>query len=319
VRSGARRLLVVASGLAAVAPAAAHAASTPTTLARVGSDAPVAAYGGYVAWSEKGADHRWRLVVWHDGTRRTQRQIASRGKPFDVDLGPDAAGRPTLVFSRCGRLCRLKSVALPGGAEQPLPVPIRSDASDRTPTLWRDRVVFQRLAPRQRVSRIISYTFSRGRLRILRHGTVPRYHGHAKGRAEAMDLDAGHLAFVWEFSPPQIGVDDEEEMRVERLADRRLILGDVGYTDGACGFTAPVSPNAKADGALYVSYYIGLDQVCADMRLHGAAYHFAFGATKPLRVHGLDHKLVRNIARDAATGVVYATIGRVPHMTLVRV
>lgn len=280
-------------------------------------DAPVSAYGGYVAWSEKGADHRWHLVVWHAGARRVLPQVAPRAKPIDVDLGPDAHGRPTAVFSRCRPRCQLRAITLPGGRERALLVPQSAGASDRTPALWRDRVVFQRRRHGQRVARLIAYNIRRGDMTILRHGVVPRYKGHVQASADAIDLVDDVVAFVWSFFPPRIGVDDEEEVRAERLTDHLRVRVDGGYTSGECGFIAPVSPNATPTGALYASIWSGLDETCADESIHGKTSMLSFRTGGRVRVPAFRGMAVRGVARDAATGATYAIAGQDHHLTLV--
>jgi hypothetical protein len=257
--------------------------------------------------------------VFHDGRRRVLRQVAGRGRPFDVDLGPDERGRPTAVFAHCAQHCRVHAVTLPGGRDRALAVPSPAGASDRTPALWRERVVFQRRQRGQRVSRLISYNFRLGTTKVLRHGPVPRYHGHADAKADAIDLLGHVVAYVWSWSPAHIGVADEQQVRAQRLDGRGTVIGAGGYTSGECGFTAPVSPNATPSGLLWAAVWAGLDEVCADESIHGAAYAIAFGDPdfKRRRDRLFDHTLVRGLARDAADGTAYAIAGEDRHLTLV--
>jgi hypothetical protein len=98
------RALVALSATAAVLATAPSAVASDEVLASLPADAIVglhmSAYGGHVVWSEAVAPGRHVLMRWHAG-RVDRLPVAERAVPFDVDLGPDARGRPVAVYSRC--------------------------------------------------------------------------------------------------------------------------------------------------------------------------------------------------------------------------
>src|SRR4051812_49752124 len=114
----------------AMSPRAALAAFAVTTAAllappvAVADDAvadlvretPISAYGGAVAWSAYDpASGRFALVIRQRETT-TAARVASPRRPFDVSLGPDAAGRGVPLYTRCPsptRGCRVSPHDLP--------------------------------------------------------------------------------------------------------------------------------------------------------------------------------------------------------------
>src|SRR3954471_18981249 len=95
-----RTTLLVSLGLLALA-APAHAAER--VLAPGTDMAGLAAYRGQVVTSRLNRQTgQWELVRWHAGVVDAL-PVAPRPVPFDADAGPDAAGRPVLVYSRCAQ------------------------------------------------------------------------------------------------------------------------------------------------------------------------------------------------------------------------
>jgi hypothetical protein len=299
-----RRLLLAALVvlLAAVAPpAGAGAATTTTDLAPIAADVPIAAYSGWVAWSEKGADGQWRLVTFHDGVKETPASVAPRSVPFDLDVGVNGRDRPAVTFSRCvvepATSCRLRQVDLDSRAESGIPVPGRGAGSDSVPSLWGYRVAFQRRAKGASVSQIMMYDMQHRRMKRLRHGFVPDV-PKASGAATAIDLASRTLAFSWSSLPADLGIGPRTELRAERTANGAMV-GDptVGYTSGACGMRDPRSPNATPTGALFLQLVVRCD------RPQGALSALSVEGGPLRRAVPLPGLL--RIARDAADGTVY--------------
>jgi hypothetical protein len=323
----ARLAPVLATALALTATAAGPAAAAPTAtpLAPVTSDSPLAAYGGYVVWSERGDDGQWRLVELRDGAKTVLNQVPPRAVAFDVDAGPDAAGRPVAVYSRCAkeraegtlqpwasaRGCVLEQVALDGGGQAELPVPRPAGAVDGTPTRWKDQVAFQRRSAGHRdVAQIELYDMKTKKLRTLPHGAVP--HGcHYKGgckayayRGEAVEMDLGPktLAFSWNIQSPVVeGVGGGWEMRVDRLRDGARLLAGTGYISGACGGRFPASPNATATGLWFLNRVYPCDGV------EGTVTTGSFAAASLSAAAAPDGATIWRIARDG--GTVYGLLG----------
>lgn len=300
-----RRLLAVLF-VPLLLAASASAAPTATPLAPVAGDAPIAAYGGYVVWSEKGADGLWRLVRFHAGVKETLTSVAPRSVPFDVDAGPGALDRPEATFSRCAdetaqRGCRLRVIALASGGEAGLAVPHRAGYDDTLPSLWHYRVAFQRRQHGARVAQLYLYDFTTRRLRRLRHGFVPDV-PKATGTATAIDLVRGVVAFGWASEPASVGVGPRTEVRAERTYGLLQVQADpVGYVSGACGGRQPRSPNATARGALFLD----LRTPCEQSHAFPSAVALRSGTT----LQGPEVEGLWRVARDAATGTVYGVAG----------
>jgi hypothetical protein len=294
-------LLLVASLLA---PAAVQAV-TVTPLAPVSGTAPISAYGGYVVWSEQGSDGLWRLVRFHDGSKETVSAVAPRSVPFDVDAGPGALDRPQATFSRCAdeaarRGCHLRVMSLLSEGEAGLAVPHRDGYDDTLPSGWRHRVAFQRRKRGARVAQLYLYDFTTRRLKRLRHGYVPTG-ATATGRSTAIDLVGGVVAFAWSSEPAALGVGPRTEIRAERTLDLTQAQAQpTGYISGACGGRDPRSPNATAQGALFVD----LRTPCG--RADGFPATLSIGRLATSR--GAAIPGLRRFAHDAATGVVYAVV-----------
>jgi hypothetical protein len=81
--------------------ASAHAGTAALAPMPNAANGSLTAYGGWIIWSASdSAGSRWQLMAFHAGRVRSL-AIAARRVPFDADAGPDAHGRPALVYSRC--------------------------------------------------------------------------------------------------------------------------------------------------------------------------------------------------------------------------
>jgi hypothetical protein len=302
---------------------------TVTDLAPVAADTPISAYGGYVVWSEQGADGMWRLVAFHDGVTTTLSAVAPRSVPFDADVGPSPVDRPEVTFSRCAPEpdftaqqpwaaaghCRLRVVSLPGGGEAGLAVP-RTGASDSVPSRWGGRVAFQRRARGADVSQIMLYDFTHRRLKTLPHGAVPEgcpfTNGctNAQRTAEVGELDLGPraVAYSWHVAAPGLeGAGAGWELRLAPTgARRRSVLAGNGYVSGACGARTPYSPNVTGEGVLFLSRWYHCEQVEGTL----TATSFASGGLLS-RTDDVGGGVAWRIATDASSGVTYAVLGPV--------
>lgn len=138
--------------------AAAFAHDSFSVLAQQPESTSVSAYQNAVAWSAfDPASQMYRLMA-RVGGRVVAVRAAPRAVPFDVDVGPDALGRPVVTFSRCareprapftpipdytgGRGCSLREATLPDGTERALPVAVPPGFSAVRPTVWGSRLAF---------------------------------------------------------------------------------------------------------------------------------------------------------------------------------
>lgn len=126
------------------------AMASASQLARIARPAPVSAYDGWVAWSTYDPSaERYRLTLWHQGTVHTP-HIGAASTPFDVDLGPDADGRPVAVFSRCpprgssGGSCDIYLLDLATTRERRTKVAANPGFDETVPSIWRKTLVFAR-------------------------------------------------------------------------------------------------------------------------------------------------------------------------------
>jgi hypothetical protein len=144
------RLAVAAAiTVLAVVPTAAHA----ETVASPGAASAVKEYAGTIVFSQLDrTTNQWFLTVRRAGAAAPERlPVAPSGRPFDADIGPDSAGRPELIYSRCSNPpgvpagCDLFVFSLDGGTgERPVRNANDPDHNDQHPTLWRGRIAWSR-------------------------------------------------------------------------------------------------------------------------------------------------------------------------------
>jgi hypothetical protein len=146
-----RLRLVLAAALAVlgvVAPAA-HA----ETIASPGAATAVKEFAGNVVFSQfDRTTNQWFLTVRRAGAAAPERlPVAPSGRPFDADIGPDSAGRPELIYSRCSNPpgvpsgCDLFVFSLDGGTgERPVNNANDPEHNDQNPTIWRGRIAWSR-------------------------------------------------------------------------------------------------------------------------------------------------------------------------------
>src|SRR5437763_9728856 len=72
----------------------------PVAIAVLPAATVVGAGSGWTVWSELRSGRYVLELRTPDGTVLTP-PVASRGVPFDVDVGLDAARRPVVAYSRC--------------------------------------------------------------------------------------------------------------------------------------------------------------------------------------------------------------------------
>ena len=248
-------LLTIVSLLLVAAPAQAFDES----LGSLRGGARASAYGGWVVFSSPTGTGAWTLTTWHEGVF-ADLGVAAGEVPFDADVGPDASGAPTVVYSRCGvkptfdappRDCDLFAVRLGGGTESRLSLST-TRFSEFAPAIWGSRLAFGRRARRQHKAEIVVV---RGRKRLARLGprTFPKCCRARRTREwpGQMDLGSRAVAYRWILSGRDAFLDYGEELWVSRLAGTRARLVQSGWSSGACGGSRVFSPNVIGTGALY--------------------------------------------------------------------
>jgi hypothetical protein len=134
-------LLLVAAAVAAV-PASAAADEAVAETVR---PTPLAAYGGWSAWSRTGAGGRYVLQLRSPGGDVRDAPLPSSSSPWDVSLGPDAGGAVTAVYRRCrARGCDVDRLDMASGRTETLRAVSSPRFDEATPAIWRSSVVFTR-------------------------------------------------------------------------------------------------------------------------------------------------------------------------------
>lgn len=210
-------LLVSASGPAGAAELGER--SVADTVRR----AKVAGYGDTLAWSRwDAASSRYRLVVREGRGEPLLAPVAGRRLPFDVDVGPDAAGRPVVVYSRCrhepdtrrpadaysrfyGRApayfkasgCDLYRYAPTERREARLDAVSSSTESEYMPSVWRGSIAFARRDDAgRRVPRLyLRRAGARRSVRLPAGRSVVADDGPV-----SLDLRGSRLAYEWHTS-----------------------------------------------------------------------------------------------------------------------
>ena len=106
-------LLLVAAAVAAV-PAS---ASADEAVAETSRPTPLAAYGGWSAWSRTDAGGRYVLQLRSPGGDVRDAPLPSSSAPWDVSLGPDAGGAVTAVLRRAHTHTHTHTGAVVEGAQ----------------------------------------------------------------------------------------------------------------------------------------------------------------------------------------------------------
>src|ERR687886_2242150 len=230
------RRLALALAVAAVGavPAAAHA----DTVAAPSAATAVKEYAGTIVFSQLDrTTNQWFLTVRRAGAAAPERlPVAPSGRAFDADIGPDSAGRPSLVYSRCSNppgvpsACDLFVYSLDGATgERPVRNANDPDHNDTHPTLWRGRIAWARdygapdapnpivytkalTAPRSQPSRRLPGVPQR------RTGDVDRVSGPTSGRTvQDLELWGSNLALTVSYGCRGCSGIDQSELRLDDL------------------------------------------------------------------------------------------------------
>jgi hypothetical protein len=188
------RKLVPALALLALIPAAPAAADQ--AIAEIGRESPIAAYAGWQAWStfDEASGH-YTLTLRDPGGAVKSAPLAPSTTPWDVSLGPDAAGNVVAVYRSCGAgRCDVRRLNVATGRDQAL----RSVSSPRydeaTPAIWRSTVVFTRHIGRCDVPYVKDLSSSKPSRRLLKSKCLTTPAGHAAIRASRIAISSVDLS-----------------------------------------------------------------------------------------------------------------------------
>jgi hypothetical protein len=206
-----------------------------------------AVYHGRAVWSQYDpATGDVHLATSLDGGPAELLAIGPRRTQFDVDLGPDAAGNPVAVYSRCrheppfedalsgllfipewagGRGCDVYRYDFATHREHRIRGASDPAVSEFLPSVWRDHLVFATVDPRRR---------GRPRLSLIdldhpsRVSHVPGGSAGDDAAPIAIDLRGSHVAFTWELSGVKCSLTYGSERNVDDPATTELWLGAIG-------------------------------------------------------------------------------------------
>jgi hypothetical protein len=231
--------------------AAAPEARADTTIAQLKRPTPVSAFGGRIVWSAFDFNSRRYRLMTHAGGVTMPVPVAPRSAPFDAELGPDAGGRPTAVYSRCRREprgpwrttgliwdaiggCDLYRFDFATGRERRVPGASRPGTSEYLPSLWRGRIAFTRVDDRRLrgLRRLYVHSLAGGREQLVRGGSPTGDPDRIAGPA-GLDLNGLRLAYVWLFtSHPMLENGPSSEVRVATPGGRSRLISRRYNPDG---------------------------------------------------------------------------------------
>ena len=139
-----RRLLPCAALALALVPAAPAAADQ--AIAEIDRQSPVAAYGGWEAWSRyDDATGRYTLMLAPPGQPAAAAKLSSSSRPFDVSLGPTPTRTSSPSTSAAARAAATSAATTRPAAATPSSRRSRRPPTDEaTPAIWGSNVVFTR-------------------------------------------------------------------------------------------------------------------------------------------------------------------------------
>ncbi len=208
------------------------ASAEPVVLGTQSASTGLAAYGEYVAWSQgdlvPNREAPYRLVVSRAGAAPVVMPIAPRSVPFDVDLGPDAAGRAVAVYSRCrveprrggsfrevssglplyafGRGCDLYQLDLATGRERALRFGTSRRRSETLPSVWRGEIAYAATDPDFDAGRSRPQVFRRRLRPGSRETRISRVAAKSRaGYPVGVDLRGERLALLWDRDASRCG------------------------------------------------------------------------------------------------------------------
>jgi hypothetical protein len=142
-------------------------AATGQTVVATGAKTAVREYAGTLVFSQfDRASGSWYLSVRRAGSAAERLPVRPSPRWFEADIGPDAKGRPALVYQRCTggapslpTGCDLFAYSLADDSgERPVPTANDPYHDDVEPTLWRGRIAWARVYGAGRGAHPIIYT-----------------------------------------------------------------------------------------------------------------------------------------------------------------
>ena len=185
-----RRLLPCALLALALVPAAPAAADQ--AIAEIARQSPVAAYGGWQAWSRyDDATHRYTLMLQPPGQPAAAARLSTSSRPFDVSLGPDANQNVVAVYQRCGSSgCDVRRYSTASGSDAKLSTVSSPSYDEATPAIWGSTVVFTRRVRGCDVPYVKSLSSSASSRRLLKSKCLQTDPGQASIRGSRIIISS---------------------------------------------------------------------------------------------------------------------------------
>jgi hypothetical protein len=186
------------------------------------------------AFSIADATSGFRLAVWSAADGLRVAPVAARPEAFDADVGPDASGAPTVVYSRCqtyGRRpagCVLYRWPIGAPAEEAIADTAAGGTSQTLPTIWRDALAW--VASSGAGPRVVFRGSPSARPRVLPGVTATRCaefdemwlvrpcNPTTERAVDSLDLDADRLALTVSYDFPHAAGFRHSEVRIDQLA-----------------------------------------------------------------------------------------------------
>ena len=209
-------------------------ASADVPLGTTKAPTPIRSWSGVAAFSiYDEAAGSYRLAISRNGGPPEILAVAAQPTAFDLDVGPNSAGSPAIVYSRCAatgrrpRRCDLYRYSLSAGRESKLAGASSPDASETAPTIWGARIAWARLSDARdaRVPRIYTRTLSAPRSRPSRRlaSISPRLCGTDGCTVGELELRGRRLARLVRSPGP---VCQNGQIRLESLTRRAIRIAD---------------------------------------------------------------------------------------------
>jgi hypothetical protein len=190
------RTLLPGLALAALALIAAAPASADQAIAEIGRQGPIAAYGGWQAWSAfDEASGRYALTLRDASGVVKAAPLAPTSTPWDVSLGPDAHGDVVAVYRSCATSgCDVRRLNVATGRDQALRTVSSPTYDEATPAIWRSTVVFTRHVGRCDVPYVKDLGSSRPSRRLLKRKCLTTPAGQAAIRGSRIVISSVDLS-----------------------------------------------------------------------------------------------------------------------------
>jgi hypothetical protein len=176
----------------------------------------LAADGGWVAWSRPDpATGAYELMLRAPDRTITPAGVPERALPFDVSIGPTAAGGTAAVYSRCANLqtdagCRIVELTLPSASPTERTIHLPGGGSVHSPALYGDHLAFLRVLPgggTRQPDAMFVWTFGSAHLQAMKlpRNTYTPAQLKADPRLRSTDGETGQITALSLTGPPAIG------------------------------------------------------------------------------------------------------------------